>query len=103
MSPGCLLTQGYRERDLTRTKPNFRKGQEKVNLPPMAATTAVAVRRLSAAGEVRSALALLARGAKAGDTTLDVAACTALVHGYCRSGDVAEAQRVFDREGLGLV
>ncbi|TVU36780.1 hypothetical protein EJB05_18727, partial [Eragrostis curvula] len=62
----------------------------------MSATTAAAVRRLCAAGEVRSALAVLARGAKAGDATLDVAACTALVHGCCKSGDLAEARRVFD-------
>ena len=62
----------------------------------MAATTAAAVRRLCAAGEVWSALAVLARGVKSGDAALDVAACTALVHGCCRSGDVVEARRVFD-------
>ncbi|KAF0923594.1 hypothetical protein E2562_006586 [Oryza meyeriana var. granulata] len=38
-------------------------------------TTAAAVRRLCAAGDVRSALAMLARGAKAGDAALDVTAC----------------------------
>ena len=62
----------------------------------MAATTAAAVRRLCAAAEARSALAVLARGTKSGDAALDVAACTALVHGCCQSGDVAEARRVFD-------
>lgn len=63
-------------------------------------TTAVAVRRLCAAGDVRSALAMLARGTKSGDAALDVTACTALVNGCCKGGDVAEARRVFDEMPL---
>uniref|UniRef100_A0A0E0N4S4 Uncharacterized protein n=3 Tax=Oryza TaxID=4527 RepID=A0A0E0N4S4_ORYRU len=42
-------------------------------------TTAAAARRLCAAGDVRSVLAMLACRAKAGDTALDMTACAALV------------------------
>jgi pentatricopeptide repeat protein len=75
--------------------PGERRKKVKLLLP-MSATAAAAVRRLCAFGELRSALAVLARGTNAGDAALDVAACTALVHDCCKSGDVAGARRVFD-------